>query len=440
MNLKNPSRRRVIWLLPPLLLGVAILAWSVNQRPTPERIDRGEPIHRVRIINTPQLDLLPSAEGYGAVRPARVWTAVAEVAGRVVEIHPRLRDGEILPKGTVLARIDPVDYRLALAQTRAELAQLAVQEENARASLIIEERNLELARQAWQRKLKLVQQGTAAQSAADEAERTLLGSRAAVQNLKNSLSLIPSQRQLLQAKSDRAQRDLEHTVIRAPFNLRVANLRIEGDQYAAKGQTLFEGDAVDRVEIEAQVALPELRRLFIGRSDIRTGALRLAAQLPEMAAFDPRVRLDLGDHVAEWRAGFVRFSDDVDPKTRTMGVVVAVDRPYDKIIAGYRPPLTKGMFLQVILRGKTQAGRLLVPRSAIRGDVVLVVDDQQRLERRPVEVLFNQGFFSVIAKGLKAGEPVVVSDLVPAVTGMRLQPQLDEALTARLLAAAGGDS
>ncbi len=440
MTTDKPSRRRMLLILPPILLGVLVLMWLAGGKPPPSKAERGEPTRTVRVVEVLQLDLVPTAEGYGPVQPARVWAAVAQVAGMVVEIHPHLRDGEILPAGTELARIDPVDYELALAQAKAELAELEVQEQNAGASLGIEERNLALARQDLERKNKLVQQGTTSQSTADEAERAMLNTRTAVQNMQNTLALIPTQRQLLEAKSARAERDLQHTTIRAPFNMRVANLEIEADQFVTMGQTLFEGDAVERVEIQAQVAMSSLRRLFIGRSDIKLDVTRMSEQLPKLVGFKPLVRLDLGNHVAEWEAEFVRFSDDVDPETRTMGVVVAVDRPFDKIKPGYRPPLSKGMFVQVVLRGRTQPGRVVVPRSAVRGGAVYLADHENRLRRRPVEVLFGQGTLSVIGKGLEFGERVVVSDLVPAVEGMLLQPRVDEALTAELKSAAGDES
>ncbi len=204
------------------------------------------------------------------------------------------------------------------------------------------------------------------------------------------------------------------------------------------GQSLFEGDAVQRVEIEAQVAMSNLRRLFLGWEVQKLDFTRLNELLPDVVGLDPLVRLDLGNHVAQWQAEFVRFDDTVDPQTRTMGVVVAVDRPFEKVKPGYRPPLSKGMFVQVLLRGKSQAPRVVVPRSAVRGGVVLVADDENRLRRRSVEVLFSQGKVSVISRGLEAGERVVVSDLVPAVEGMLLQVQTDEALSAALAAEGGG--
>jgi hypothetical protein len=153
-----------------------------------------------------------------------------------------------------------------------------------------------------------------------------------------------------------------------------------------------------------------------------------------MIALDPVVRLDLGNHVAEWEAEFVRFSDTVDPETRTMGVVVAVDDPFDKVIPGYKPPLSKGMFVNVVLSGKQSMQRVLVPRSAVRANTVYVVDENNRLRRRPVKILFSQDDISVIDEGLEPGERVVVSDLVPAVDGMLLQVQLDEDLNQSLIA------
>jgi hypothetical protein len=122
-----------------------------------------------------------------------------------------------------------------------------------------------------------------------------------------------------------------------------------------------------------------------------------------------------------------------------MGVVVAVDKPFEKVKPGVRPPLSKGMFVQVLLRGREQPGRLVVPRAAIRDAQIYRVDAEQRLQRQAVELLFSQGSISVIAEGLDADDEIVVSDLVPAVDGMPLKPQRDKNLEAEVAAAARGE-
>ncbi|MEW8523600.1 MAG: efflux RND transporter periplasmic adaptor subunit [Candidatus Thiodiazotropha endolucinida] len=437
--LDNHPHWRKLLILPPIALGILVLMVMAGNRQPPQKVERGEPTKLVRTVEARQLELVPVAEGYGTVQPARVWNAVAQVAGRIVDIHPRLRDGEIISEGSLLVQIDPADYQLNLAQAEAELAELEVEASNAKASLSIEERSLGIAQREFQRVSKLAKKGTASQSAVDDTERNLLASRNAVQNVKNTLALIPTKRKVLAAKRTQAERDLQNTRLLAPFNLRVANMSIEVDQYVGKGETLLAGDAVDRVEIIARFPMASLRRLFIGRErrDITTDILE--GNLADFVALKPRVRLDLGTTIAEWEAEFVRFSDNVDPETRTMGVVVAVDRPFEKIEPGIRPPLSKGMFVQVLLQGKPQPERIVIPRSAIRDGVVYLADEESRLRRQPVDLLFSQGEISIIASGVTAGQKIIVSDLVPAVSGMRLETKTDTEIEEALAAAAKGE-
>ncbi len=429
----NSSRliRRLL-LIPPVAAGILVLVWLAGGKEPPTVTDNREIARHVRIIEIPSVNFVPTAEGYGSVQPARVWTAVAEVAGRIIEMHDDLRNGSILPAGAVLIRIDPVDYELTLARDQAELAELDVQAANARASLEIEQRNLKLAKREFKRISDLVAKGTTSRSDADTFERNLLGARSQVQNLDNTLSLIPLQRRVLEARVAQSLRDIEHATIKAPFDLRVANLTVETDQFVGAGKNLFEGDSIDRVEVVAQVAMSSLRNLLIGRPEVDMSRNEMNERLAEFAGFKPLLRLDLGSHTAEWEAEFVRMSDIIDPHTRTVGVVVAVDNPFALTIPGMRPPLSKGMFLQVLIHGHSQSDRLVVPRSAIRNRSVLIADADNRLRRRSVEIAFEQDDLSVVAEGLTSGDRVVVSDLIPVVEGMLLAPEIDENLTSKL--------
>jgi RND family efflux transporter MFP subunit len=435
---RNP-RWRALWLLPPVAVGILVVVFMASGREPPAKAEQGEIRKPVRVVQATAVDLVPQAEGYGEVQPDKVWAAVAQVAGRVVETHPQLNNGEIIPAGTLLYRIDPVDYELQLAQARAELAELDVQQQNAEASLAIDERNLRLAQRERDRLARLSVQGTASQSAVDDAERAVLTARTAVQNTRNTLALLPAKRRLLEAKVAQAERDLANSEVHAPFNLRIADLAVEKDQYVGVGQTLFRGDAIDRVEIVAQFAMSSLRNLFLGRGEPIPSIGEMQRRLPDFTGFRPLVRMDMGNQIAQWEAEFVRFSEQVDPQTRTIGVVVAVDRPLEKAIPGQRPPLSRGMFVQVLLQGHTQPQRTVVPRSAIRDGRIHLVDNEDRLQIRPVTVLFSQGPLSVISDGVAAGERVVISDLVPAVGGMLLAPVPDEQVQARVIAAARGE-
>jgi multidrug efflux pump subunit AcrA (membrane-fusion protein) len=124
-----------------------------------------------------------------------------------------------------------------------------------------------------------------------------------------------------------------------------------------------------------------------------------------------------------------------------------VDRPYDKVVPGERPPLVKGMYCAVELRGRKPRQQLVIPRSALHGDrhgEVFVLDADNRLHRRAVVVAYAQSGFACIRSGLTAGEVIVVSDPMPAIPadptrgqrGMLVTPVDDPELTARILAEA----
>lgn len=440
MSNANPSRWRALWILPPIGIGILVVVFMASGKQPPVTVDTDEPVWPARVVKATRGELIPRASGYGTVQPEKVWAAVAQVPGRLVETYPRLRDGEIVTEGTLLFRIDPTDTELQLAQAQAELAEHDVQETNARASLEIDQRNLALAEREKQRIAKLSRQGTASQSDVDNAERTMLNARTTVQNTANSLALLPTQRRVLQTRLAQAERDLANTTVYAPFDLRIADLAVEKDQYVGVGQTLFRGDAVQRVEVTAQLAISSLRHLFLDRQQPIPSIAEMPRNLSAFTGFKPLIRMDLGDRIAEWEAEFVRFSDEVDPNTRTIGVVIAVDQPLQKAVPGIRPPLSKGMFVQVVISGHPQPDRLIVPRSAIRNGRIHIIDDQGRLQIRPVSIRYSFGTISVIDAGVQSGDTVVVSDLVPAVSGMRLQPTVDEALQQALLAAARGAS
>ena len=427
MDHDSPSKLKVLWIVPPLLIGIVFLSVMKSNKKPPTESELGEPVRTVRTMVIEKSDFVPVAQGYGVVQPDQVWKSLAQVAGRIIEMHPRLNNGEIIKKGDMLLKIDPVDYELSLLQADIQLTELDVLKTNSTASLKIEQRKLKLAEKEYQRLRNLAEKGTVSQSSADAAERNMLGSSTLVQNMKNTLTLLPTQMKLQQAKITQLQRDLTNTQITAPFNLRVSGLEVELDQYVSKGQHMFSGDSIERVEIVTQVAMASLRNLFLGDADMPVNLDAVTNNLSDLTGFTPILSLDIGgDELATWDATFVRFSDAVDSETRTMGVIVSVDHPMDLIIPGVRPPLSKGMFLEVSIAGRVLPDQIVVPRSAIRNGRAYVVDRDNRLEIRTITKLFDQNDQSIIGRGLQEGDQLVLTDLIPAVAGMLLNPVVEK--------------
>ena len=444
---------RRLWLfLAPVIVGALVFAFAMKTRPLPLQLPAQERAASVRTITLAPVTLIPRAIGYGNVRPGRVWRAVAEVAGKVVEIHPQLKKGAIVGKGTVLLKIDPTDYRLGILQAEADIRAINAQieelngsEKNTRASLEIEDRSLALTKRDFERKRKLLEQGTVSQAAVDQEERNYLKGSQSVQTLRNALNLIPAERAVLAAKRaqnqvhlESARLDLARTEIIAPFDARIAEVNVETTQYTGLGQVLAIADDIGLAEITAQVPIDHLINLIPASAAMPENAAGVMNQLPDLMGFEAVVRLRASSIDAQWPARFTRIDDGIDPETRTAGVIVAVDNPYRHSQPGSRPPLTKNMFVEVELKGRPRPDQIVIPRSSLHGSSVYIVNAESRLEIRPVAVAFAQANFAVIESGLERAETIVISDPIPAIAGMLLEPTEDAEASAMLTREAEG--
>ncbi len=458
-------------IIPPILAGIVVLVIVKRQSEGPAQEPLPETSRPLRVIEVPKTPVVPRVLGYGTARPGDVWTAVAEVKGRVIEVHPELKAGAIIRGGTTVLKIDPTEYDLQKTRLQAEIAQIEAQQTELEAqktnftdSLAIEEQSLELAKQDLARVDELRSANAAAEATYDESLRSVLAQLQAIQSLKSQLNVLPAQRQALaanlrakQASLDQAQLDCDHAAVTAPFDCRLSDVALEVGQFLTAGQVLFEAYGAAVTEVEAQIPIDHVRRLLAPRED----AIDLSddAMQAMRAVFDVRaiVRMRTGDFVVEWEGRFDRIREELDLQTRTLQIVIAVDKPYEDVVPGKRPPLSPGMFCEVELHGAVRPDQIVVPRTSVRDEVVdtsdqddesatndwngsvFLVNAQNRLVTRNVTVDFSQGAMSVISKGLDAGDRLVVSDATPAVEGMLVQPDLDTKMVERLVALAAGE-
>jgi len=427
---------RRLWFVPPVVIGVVAVLLAPNLSSPPKKVEPKERAVKVRVIKVSKLKVLPKAIGYGVTRPGRTWEAVAQVAGQVVWVSENLKNGEFVAAGTELLRIDNSAYRLALAEIEARLNAIRVKERTTKASLAIAERDLVLLKAELKRSKSLALRGTTAKAAFEAVERKVLNGEIAVQNQRNALAINAAERQVLIPQKSNAELNLGYTSLKAPFDVRVGEVKINRVQYVNKGQLLFKGDGMDVTEVEAQFPIGRLRPLIEGK-EIKPGSVA-GAKAPGALDLDAVLRLHTGLHTIEWKARVDRVSGTVDPQTQTLGVVVAVDDPYSKAEPGKRPPLARNTFVEVELRRKSLVNQLVVPVFSLRKSTVYVLDENNRLDIRPVKVRFTQGSFAVLAGGVSPGERVVLSDLVPAVQGMLLDPVEDKRTEKRIIMEATG--
>ena len=439
-------------ILPALGLGVLAVVLLTRGKAPPALRGDAERATPVRVLDVERMTVVPRAIGYGEARAARTWQAVPQVGGRLLELSPRVREGTFVSAGTVLARIDPSDYELEVkasdarsAALDAQLGETTTREQTVRRSADIERRSLELATVELERIRRLVKQGTIAQAELDREERTVLNQSMRVQELENGLTLLEPQRAVLRAQiaqeasnRERAALAVARAVIVAPFDCRIGKVNVEQDQVVQPGQVLLTADGTDASEVTAWLPLRGVRHvLATGASpvDLSDGF----GEVREQMGLEATVRMGLGGDLVTWTGDVVRVRG-IDSRTRALGLDVSVAHPYQGIVPGVKPPLTPGMYVEVEIRGRPRPDLVAIPRSALHGDEVLLVGEEERLIRRAVRVAFVQSETAVIENGLEAGERVVLSDLMPAVEGMLLDPVVDPAAAAALALDAAGEA
>lgn len=427
------ARLSALWAVPPVALSVALAFWLVSGASGPAQVATPSEGLAVRVARVETQDIRPVARGWGNMRAAESWTAVAEVRGQVIWRHPDLEPGKMIAAGTRLLEIDAEDYRLAIAQAKADLAALAAEAaqieaeaENTARVLALEESRLALSEADLARARASVAQGSAPQTRADEAERATLLARRTVVELQNTLALVPSrqdraaaQHSRTEAALARARRDLAHTVIVAPYDLRVSAVQVERFQGVAVGQPLLSADGITRAEVVVQVPVAIFRRLI--QAPARQEDMLAAMRAGPDAQIEAELRL-MADRDQIWQATVTRIEAALDPRARTVPVVVTVADPYAGASPPLRLPLVPNMQVEVTLTGVAMAAQVVIPEAALHGQTVYLADADDRLELRPVTPLFRQDGLVVIAEGLEPGERLVLDDIAPALPGLLLVP------------------
>ncbi len=425
-----------------LIAGIAVAGIVVSQKKSPSHQPQGDQAKPVSIVEIHQQSVRPMIVGYGEVVPDILLSAKAEVAGRITYVHPDLHKGALLPKDALVVKIDDKDHQLALSRAKADLAsneaslkEFVLNMKDAEVDLRLAKEKLKLAESELRRNAELLKKQSISQATVDSQKSNVLQLKQEVQNLTNRLEVLPAQQEIAEAKRaiaqatvETQQRNLERTEIRLPFNARINQLDIEQDQFVAQGNTLFSAQNTDKILINAHFS--PARFTIISRSLAAfEKELKQAMASQQLGAMLDRIGLRASVQLTDipqalWKGKVERISNDLDPDTRTLVVTISVDKPYEKIKPGVKPPLINGMYTRVQLSGNPEPF-YLAPRSALHEGQVYLVDRDSKLERRSVAPFHQQDEIALFIDGFEAGEQLVVSDLYPAVPGMKLKPKVN---------------
>ena len=213
------------------------------------------------------------------------------------------------------------------------------------------------------------------------------------------------------ADLEKAKLNLERTIVKLPFQGIIRQKKTGVGQFVGTGSILATAFSTE----EVLIALP--------LTDTELSYLGLPLAYEEERPFSgPKVNFYslVSNKKSEWEGRIVRTAGSIDPLTRLVYVYAEVINPYQQ-----SPPLAIGMFVDAVIEGKTIKNGFLVPNSAINNNSnIYVINTNDNLEIRKIEVLGTENDYVIIKGEISEGKRVVVSPLNNAKEGMALKPIL----------------
>jgi len=437
-----------------VVVGFIIMLLIIKSQPELSHTTTQRPSTSVSYIELQRHQLEPEIVGFGTVEPDLDLEAKAEVTGRVTYIHPSLKKGELFTKDTLVIQIDDKDYQLQLKQAEADLiaAQANLKEmeiniENNKLELSIAKEKLKVREKEYARLGKLRKQGSVSQSSLEKEKQNLLQQKQEMQQLTNRQTTLPSQLEVVKAKIEiskakleKSKRDLARTQVRIPFSGRISEVFTEQEQYIATGTPLFNAVGLDKVVINAQFPIDQFRlfaKSFKAINQQNTNVNPDLSQIFKSVQLSATVEI-AGSELKGWTAKVERFSDNLDPRSRTIGVIVSVTDSYKQIEPGNRPPLLEGMYMKVLLHSKA-IETIALPRFSLHENQVYTITADNLLKRVTLTDIQYQGSLVLVNSILKPGDRIITSDLFPAVDGMKLTPIIDQTTNQQMQSWIGAD-
>jgi len=204
-----------------------------------------------------------------------------QVAGNVIRVE--VNNNDHVKSGQVLIRIDPTDYKLAVASAEATLKVVQQSVDAGVAGVEAAEANVQAARaNMWRseqdavrmRRIRDEDPGAISERRIDSAEASLAAAvaqlaaaEASLESARSALGQIGENNadiQNAQTALDKARVDLERTILLAPRDGVVSDMRIDQGNFAAAGAPLMTFIAIHEVWVRADLTENNLGNVNAG--------------------------------------------------------------------------------------------------------------------------------------------------------------------------------
>lgn len=373
-----------------ILLGCIIFAAVLLRSPTVVEEAAPEIIAvSVRVAEVRAESVQLYVESQGKVQASRVASISAPVEGPVEWISPAMEAGGFVAQGETLLRLESSDYETAKARSMA-----AMQQAQAEATFA----SNELSRLA-------------------ELAEKRLASDAQLQGAKRTADVNAARLADAQASFRKSELDLDRANIRAPFDAIIQSRDVELGQYVNRAQSVAVLLGADEVEVRLPLAIRQL-----GFLDVPLG---MRGELAEELAPDVTLVGLYGGDEYSWSGKLVRTEAVIDPNSNTVQTIIRVKQPDAGASSNKNAqiPLPIGLYVKANIEGRLVDDLIALPRSVIRNNnQVLVVDAENKMYYRDVEIYRLEEDRVLISGGILPGEFICISPIQAVVNGMSVQP------------------
>ncbi len=377
----EPEVRHSIWrqirmtLICMLVLGGGIAGASYMTKTAPKASKR-PPVKTVPLVKA--VPVYPGGHtvmvpAMGTVLPARKMLLKSRVTGEVTAIHPEFITGGTLKAGDKILNVDPKDYQLAVVQKQGEVA-------DADYALRLELGYQVVAKREWE----LLNGNKPAQPA--DTELAL-----------RKPHLAKARADLKAANSDleQARVNLARTRIYSPFNAFVRTKNVELGSQVAPQEQLAELVSTDEYWIQVSLPVDLLKWISISGNAGELGS---------------KVRISY-QKGSERMGSVIKLLGDLETDGRMARLLVSVKDPLG-LKELNQPPLLIGEYVRVKIEGAQLDNVYSLPRTALRnGQELWIAGSGGKLEIRNVKTLWRDADTVLLAKGLKPGDQLIISDL-----------------------------
>lgn len=359
-----------------------VLALCACKEEKARQASAGQEMMSVEVMKVEPRDVPLSFEFSARAQGYKETEVRARVGG--ILLKKNYVEGSEVREGDVLFEIDPEQYRAQLNNAKANLAKAKAQ--------------LHRAENDWERIAKLYKQQVVSEKSRDEAMAELEAQKAAVQ--------------MAESEVETAQLNFDYTKVKAPISgVTGMEAQSEGSLISATG-LLTNITQLDPIYVIFSASESEMMSLA---NMVDNGLIRNPENKSEITA-----KVKFSNDTEYPLAGQINFiNSGIDEGTGTIKLRAVFPNPKKR--------LKPGQFLRLVMEGLTRVNALIVPQEAImqgaNGSYVYVLNGKNMVEMVNIHtgLMTREGGW-IVDSGLKAGDRVIVSNLMKIRPGMTVRP------------------